>query len=133
MVFIWKTQMEEISYLVFHIIPIVNGLLSFQPKWNLGLISIFLEGRRKYGINSNGFSTFHLKIQKSYLNSNEETSISVNKIIVIPTTHLTLPSPNGDLKILIATKLPLAFSHTGIAVCTQQTVMLSDTKDIFKK
>lgn len=37
------------------------------------------------------------------------------------------------MKILMASKLALAFSHTDMAVCTQQIVMLSDRKNILEK
>lgn len=52
-------------FLLFCIIPTVKGSLSFQLKWNLGLISTFLEGTvvNKYSINTNVFNTFNLQIQ----------------------------------------------------------------------
>lgn len=52
-------------FLLFCIILTVKGSLSFQLKWNLGLISTFLEGTvvNKYSINTNVFNTFNLQIQ----------------------------------------------------------------------
>lgn len=44
-IYLEETNARDLPlFLFFYIIPTVNGPLSFQPMWHLGLISIFLEG-----------------------------------------------------------------------------------------
>lgn len=73
-IYMEKADPRDLLLLFFHIIPIVYRSLSFQLKWNLELITIFLENTvvSKYGINSNVSGTVHLQMQKAYLNANEE-------------------------------------------------------------